>query len=119
MPSLPCAQCPVSRQCITAALERGEYGIWGGTSERERRKLKRRGGSAGPCPRCGICFTWHDRSFGAGRDYCGRCLTYFDVMGTNDEEERARRAAAARTRRRNRAATVTSSDAVRGLEDTA
>jgi WhiB family transcriptional regulator, redox-sensing transcriptional regulator len=26
-----CAQCPIRRQCLTAALERGEpWGVWGG-----------------------------------------------------------------------------------------
>ena len=38
-----CASCPVARQCLEYALENDErFGIWGGMSERERRKLKRR-----------------------------------------------------------------------------
>ena len=37
-----CARCPVVEDCLTYALEnREEYGIWGGTSERERRGLRR------------------------------------------------------------------------------
>lgn len=39
---LLCGDCPVRTQCLTEALEnRIEYGIWGGTTERERRALLR------------------------------------------------------------------------------
>lgn len=35
-----CMGCPVRAECLTEALERQErFGIWGGLSERERRKL--------------------------------------------------------------------------------
>lgn len=38
-----CASCPVAAQCLEYALENDErFGIWGGMSERERRRLKRR-----------------------------------------------------------------------------
>lgn len=38
-----CAQCPVRRQCLDKALERGErHGIWGGESERARRAMEHR-----------------------------------------------------------------------------
>lgn len=37
-----CAQCTVRAECLEYALENDErFGIWGGLSERERRKLKR------------------------------------------------------------------------------
>ena len=37
-----CAACPVIDECLAYALEHDErYGIWGGTSERERRAIKR------------------------------------------------------------------------------
>lgn len=37
-----CAACPVSVECLAWALDHGEkHGIWGGTSERERRSLRR------------------------------------------------------------------------------
>ena len=37
-----CATCPVRAECLQHALEVGEkFGIWGGTSEKERRELKR------------------------------------------------------------------------------
>ena len=44
-----CAECPVCEDCLDYALRRGEkWGIWGGTSERERRKMRhdRRVGAA-------------------------------------------------------------------------
>lgn len=38
-----CAQCEVREQCLEYALQNDErFGIWGGLSERERRRLKRR-----------------------------------------------------------------------------
>ena len=38
-----CTQCEVRAECLDYALAHDErFGIWGGLSERERRKLKRR-----------------------------------------------------------------------------
>ena len=38
-----CVSCEVRAECLEYALENDErFGIWGGMSERERRKLKRR-----------------------------------------------------------------------------
>jgi WhiB family transcriptional regulator, redox-sensing transcriptional regulator len=38
-----CASCDVRAQCLEYALENDErFGIWGGLSERERRRLKKR-----------------------------------------------------------------------------
>lgn len=38
-----CARCPVRQECLEYALEaRERYGIWGGTTERQRRRLIRR-----------------------------------------------------------------------------
>jgi len=38
-----CARCPVRTECLQYALRRGEAtGIWGGTTEHERRRLRRR-----------------------------------------------------------------------------
>lgn len=38
-----CQSCAVRAQCLEYALENDErFGIWGGLSERERRKLRRR-----------------------------------------------------------------------------
>ncbi|GAA1926287.1 hypothetical protein GCM10009775_18110 [Microbacterium aoyamense] len=40
-----CTTCDVRDQCLEYALQNDErFGIWGGLSERERRKLKRRAG---------------------------------------------------------------------------
>lgn len=37
-----CAICPVQQDCLSYALDNDErFGIWGGMSERERRRLKR------------------------------------------------------------------------------
>jgi WhiB family transcriptional regulator, redox-sensing transcriptional regulator len=37
-----CLACPVQAECLACALEHDEhFGVWGGKSERERRKLKR------------------------------------------------------------------------------
>jgi WhiB family transcriptional regulator, redox-sensing transcriptional regulator len=38
-----CANCPVQGQCLEYALEnRIDHGVWGGTSERERRRILKR-----------------------------------------------------------------------------
>ena len=40
-----CVDCPVKSPCLEYALAHDErFGIWGGLSERERRRLKRRAG---------------------------------------------------------------------------
>ncbi|MHB2028028.1 MAG: WhiB family transcriptional regulator [Acidimicrobiales bacterium] len=37
-----CATCPVLEQCLTYALDNHvDHGVWGGKSERERRRLLR------------------------------------------------------------------------------
>jgi WhiB family redox-sensing transcriptional regulator len=37
-----CQHCPVCAECLDYALRTGQrYGIWGGTSERDRRKMRR------------------------------------------------------------------------------
>ncbi|MDA8297410.1 MAG: WhiB family transcriptional regulator [Actinomycetota bacterium] len=36
-----CAGCPARRPCLDDALKNGLQGVWGGTSERERRVLAR------------------------------------------------------------------------------
>ncbi|MGJ3562139.1 WhiB family transcriptional regulator [Streptomyces sp. INA 01156] len=38
-----CRRCPVREQCLDWAMESGQsLGVWGGTSETERRALRRR-----------------------------------------------------------------------------
>lgn len=42
-----CADCPVRVDCLTAAIaNREEYGVWGGLTERERRRALVRAGEA-------------------------------------------------------------------------
>ena len=42
-----CARCPVRAQCLAHALAHGErFGVWGGLSEPERRRLQLHAGSA-------------------------------------------------------------------------
>lgn len=37
-----CAQCPVREECLDYAIELNiQHGVWGGCSERERRRLRR------------------------------------------------------------------------------
>jgi hypothetical protein len=56
--------CPVQTECLAYALEHGErFGVWGGLSERARRKLQRpmvappaRGGPTRDCRGCGAPF---------------------------------------------------------------
>ena len=46
-----CAGCPVHAECLEYALAHDErYGVWGGTSERERRRLKDFGTATGGSP---------------------------------------------------------------------
>jgi len=41
-PKRICAECPVRTECLDYALANGEYhGIWGGTSERQRQRMRR------------------------------------------------------------------------------
>jgi WhiB family redox-sensing transcriptional regulator len=35
-----CAACPVKEQCLEYALTNREYGVWGGTTEAERRRIR-------------------------------------------------------------------------------
>lgn len=44
-----CINCEVRTDCLDEAIDRDErFGIWGGLSERERRKLKKKKGSSSP-----------------------------------------------------------------------
>lgn len=53
-----CARCPVRAECLRFALvNRENHGVWGGLSERERRRIRRSARAAGrPIPRlCDHC----------------------------------------------------------------
>ena len=36
-----CDNCPVKAECLDYALEHFEWGVWGGTSEKQRRNMRR------------------------------------------------------------------------------
>jgi WhiB family redox-sensing transcriptional regulator len=43
-----CRSCPVREQCLTYAMDSPvDHGIWGGLTERERRRWRRQAGSQG------------------------------------------------------------------------
>lgn len=43
-----CRKCPVRAQCLSYAMDEPvDHGIWGGLTERERRRARRQAGSSG------------------------------------------------------------------------
>lgn len=38
-----CVMCPYQIECLEVALKTGDPGIWGGTSQKERQRMKRSG----------------------------------------------------------------------------
>ena len=71
-----CAVCPVFDECLDYALHAGDLqGIWAGTSERERIRLRqRRGINLLPMAQCGTR-SGYLRHIKAGERACDRCLT--------------------------------------------
>ena len=55
-----CAQCPIIQQCLEYALKTDEqFGVWGGLTAFERRKLKRGGKIAiGKATKAGHTYDW-------------------------------------------------------------
>lgn len=39
-----CERCPVKEECLESAIKHNELGIWGGTNEAERRRIRRQRG---------------------------------------------------------------------------
>lgn len=63
-----CASCTVRPQCLVDALERQEvFGVWGGLSERERRRLRRKLPRWARCARCGNRY----EKTTPGQKFCG------------------------------------------------
>jgi hypothetical protein len=86
-----CAACEVRAECLQDALDRREpFGIWGGKSERERRRLGKLPNPVRQCP-------WHGSELSGGPVlfHCaaGHSVTAADVQEA-DEAAMMRRAAA-------------------------
>lgn len=63
-----CARCDVRTKCLTWAVDNGErYGVWGGVSERDRRKLEK-GGTLPPARTCAL--PWCQVEVFGRRQYC-------------------------------------------------
>ena len=68
-----CATCPVLHHCLIWAIENDERGIWGGTSDRDRKRIRRRNStSRSNDPRCGTTagYATHERR---GEEPCDDC----------------------------------------------
>lgn len=77
-----CAICPVTEQCLGYALETDQrFGIWGGLSEQERKRLKRQQGFVSAGLPDGLRRYREGREaearqrMAAGRKRCSRCGT--------------------------------------------
>jgi WhiB family redox-sensing transcriptional regulator len=67
-----CDRCPVQPECLEHALIHGErHGMWGGRTEHQRHKIRRRRPTRRPCARCGRLVTM---TATAAR-YCDDCRT--------------------------------------------
>ena len=53
-----CATCPVIVECKDWAIKHGEAGVWGGTTERERRGLRCGQAVDTRCEKCDTVFVW-------------------------------------------------------------
>lgn len=65
-----CRRCPVVTTCLEWALEHDEHGVWGGTSDIDRRAL-RRGGRRVTCPSCSFKALYQDENGGQICIICG------------------------------------------------
>lgn len=84
-----CASCPVQVDCLTTALDDCEkFGFFGGTSERDRRKMRQ----SWPRRACAFCRTPipHNPRAGGPHPTCERCQ---EAATAKDRMDAARRAA--------------------------
>lgn len=90
-----CNVCPLREKCLDWAIANNEVGIWGGTSERQRRKLAKARAAAG-VPRkpkarhvqpCGTdaAYARHRRN---NEPACGACTEAHRIARIVREEER-------------------------------
>lgn len=70
-----CGRCPVAVECLNYALEYGMEGIWGGTSDYQRRQLNRPRSRA-RCPNCDS----NDVVPENGHELCLRCATSWPAI---------------------------------------
>lgn len=69
-----CRECPVRQECLEWALANNEtHGIWGGASERERKRMRRR-----MIPQCGTNAGYR-RHIALEEAPCGPCLDARDA----------------------------------------
>lgn len=66
-----CHGCPVAAECLDAALNRNERGVWGGTTEHRRRRL--RGLPDIDTSACGTYPKGYGRHTRAGEKPCDEC----------------------------------------------
>lgn len=79
---LLCTACPVSNPCLLWAIHNDEKGIWGGTSERDRDKIKRylaRPQTRPPTCQCGWQWTVWVGSSKSGKVRCLRCAWVWET----------------------------------------
>lgn len=77
-----CNICPVRIECLDWALRNKERGTWGGTSEYQRRQL-RRTQSRATCPSCG----GHDIVVEDQHEICISCATSWPTLRPVDRNE--------------------------------
>ncbi len=87
-----CMSCPVRVECLEFALQNVEkFGIWGGISERERRRLRRERGisETRPRPPCGTTagYSAHKRYREDACQACKEALAVYQLHRRAENEE--------------------------------
>lgn len=89
---LVCRTCPVKPDCLEYAVTFPEplHGVWGGTTVKERRALRRDAVQVKPRPRCGTeaGYAWHCRHDGLP---CASCLIAHRIAAAARKAERVKR----------------------------
>lgn len=82
-----CNLCPVRVHCLDYGLAHHEHGVWGGTSEYQRRQL-RRAQSRATCPGCG----GHDIVVEGRHEVCLGCAVSWPTLDARQEPVDRRKA---------------------------
>lgn len=88
-----CRECAVQGECLEWSIAHGEkFGIWGGASERERRKLRRSGliPITKKCRTCGQPFAASNYRVQCCSDACRKDMRYRQQQEYDERERRAR-----------------------------